>query len=143
MNPASVAGLLARAFPIVALLASVRLWPNATFAQRVPLSTAIYSADGELLRVTLAADDQYRLWTPLSGMSPALVESFLRFPVQDTTVEVVLAAIATSARFGIAYWDAAIVEAARASGCEVLLTEDLGDGQDYAGVRVVNPFAAL
>jgi predicted nucleic acid-binding protein len=75
--------------------------------------------------------------------SRALVESFLRFPVQDTTVEVVLAAIATSARFGIAYWDAAIVEAARASGCEVLLTEDLGDGQDYAGVRVVNPFAAL
>jgi predicted nucleic acid-binding protein len=36
--------------------------------------------------------------------------------------------------------DAAIIEAARSLGCEVVLTEDLGDGQDYAGVRVENPF---
>ena len=39
--------------------------------------TAIWSSDGELLRVTLASDDQYRLWTPLSQMSPVLVEAFL------------------------------------------------------------------
>lgn len=31
-------------------------------------------------------------------------------------------------------------EAARASQCEVLLSEDLNDGQDYEGVRGVNPF---
>lgn len=24
--------------------------------------------------------------------------------------------------------------------CEILYTEDLNDGQDYGGVRVVNPF---
>jgi penicillin-binding protein 1C len=41
-----------------------------------PESTSIWSADGELLRVTLAADEQYRLWTPLSEMSPALVDAF-------------------------------------------------------------------
>ena len=34
-------------------------------ASAIPLSTGVWSADGELLRVTLAADDQYRLWTPL------------------------------------------------------------------------------
>ena len=55
----------------------VRFWPHEHLAQRVPLSTAVWSADGELLRVTLASDDQYRLWTPLSQMSPALVQSFL------------------------------------------------------------------
>jgi penicillin-binding protein 1C len=38
---------------------------------------AVWSADGELLRVTLASDDQYRLWTPLSRMSPVLVDAFL------------------------------------------------------------------
>jgi predicted nucleic acid-binding protein len=69
-----------------------------------------------------------------------LVESFLRFPVQEITTEVLLAALTTRNRFSISYWDAAIVEAARALGCEVVLSEDLTDGADYAGVRVENPF---
>src|SRR3954471_1497241 len=62
---------------IVASLLIVRFWPHAPLAERVPLSTAVWSADGELLRVTLASDDQYRLWTPLSQMSTALVDAFL------------------------------------------------------------------
>jgi len=70
----------------------------------------------------------------------ALVDSFRRFPVQETTVGVALAAISTKQRFGISYWDAAILEAARALGCDVVLSEDLSDGQDYSGVRVENPF---
>jgi predicted nucleic acid-binding protein len=70
----------------------------------------------------------------------ALVDSFRRFPVQETSVGVVLAAMSTRQRFGISHWDAAIIEAARALGCEVVLSEDLSDGQDYAGVRVENPF---
>jgi predicted nucleic acid-binding protein len=37
-------------------------------------------------------------------------------------------------------WDAAIIEASRAMGCAEVLSEDLGDGQDYAGIRVTNPF---
>ncbi len=69
-----------------------------------------------------------------------LVESFLRFPVVDITTGVMLAALSTRARFQISYWDAAILEAARASGCDVVLSEDLNDGQDYAGVAVRNPF---
>ena len=58
-------------------LALVRLWPHAPLAQRMPLSTAVWSADGELLRVTRASDDQYRMWVPLSEMSPALVDAVL------------------------------------------------------------------
>ena len=69
-----------------------------------------------------------------------LVESLLVFPIADNTTGVVLAAIAARERFGISYWDAAIIEAARALGCGVVLSEDLSDGQDYAGVRVENPF---
>jgi predicted nucleic acid-binding protein len=71
-----------------------------------------------------------------------LVESFLRFPVQEITTGVLLAALGTRNRFSISYWDAAIVEAARALGCEVVLSEDLTDGADYAGIRVENPFRA-
>jgi len=71
-----------------------------------------------------------------------LVEAFLRFPVQDTTVALVRAALETAARFSVSYWDAAIIEAARGLGCATLLTEDLADGTDYGGVRVVNPFTS-
>ncbi len=69
-----------------------------------------------------------------------LVESFLRFPVAEITKAVVLAAIATGARFQISYWDAAILEACRSLGCHLVLSEDLSHGEDYAGVRVENPF---
>jgi predicted nucleic acid-binding protein len=71
-----------------------------------------------------------------------LVESFTRFTVASVTPSMVLRAIATCERFAISYWDAAILEAGRELGCEIVLSEDLGDEQDYAGVRVVNPFAA-
>lgn len=69
-----------------------------------------------------------------------LIRSFLRFRVQPLTTAVMLAALETRRRFGISYWDAAILEAARAAGCEVVLSEDLSHGVDYAGVLVENPF---
>lgn len=70
-----------------------------------------------------------------------LVRSFARFPIKPTNVQLVMAAIGTRERFRISYWDAAIIEAARALGCAEVLSEDLGAGQDYAGVVVKNPFA--
>lgn len=70
----------------------------------------------------------------------ALIESWLRFQVQDTSVPLLKQALATSARWQISYWDAAIVEAARAMRCATLLSEDLQHGMDFAGVRVENPF---
>jgi len=69
-----------------------------------------------------------------------LVAAFARFPVQPTTTELVHAAIAARDRFGVSYWDAAIIEAARLLGCGEVLSEDLSDGRSYDGVVVVNPF---
>jgi predicted nucleic acid-binding protein len=69
-----------------------------------------------------------------------LIESFRRFPVQDVTSAILLAALDTSQRFQLSYWDSAIIEASRAMGCVEVLSEDLSDGQDYAGVRISNPF---
>jgi predicted nucleic acid-binding protein len=69
-----------------------------------------------------------------------LVESFRRFPVQDLTSAIMMAALDTRQRFRLSYWDAAIIEASRAMGCTQILSEDLSDGQDYAGVQVTNPF---
>ncbi|PYQ30654.1 MAG: twitching motility protein PilT [Acidobacteria bacterium] len=69
-----------------------------------------------------------------------LVEAFLRFPVQENTVSLMTAAFASSARFRISYWDAAVLEAARSLGCKTVLSEDLAHGRDYDGVVVRNPF---
>jgi predicted nucleic acid-binding protein len=69
-----------------------------------------------------------------------LIESFGRFPVQDVTSAIVMAALDTCQRFQLSYWGAAIIEASRARGCAEVLSEDLGDGQDYGGIRVINPF---
>jgi predicted nucleic acid-binding protein len=68
------------------------------------------------------------------------IESYRRFPVQDVTTPILLAALDTRQRFQLSYWDSAIIEASRAMGCTEALSEGLGDGQDYAGVRVTNPF---
>ncbi len=73
----------------------------------------------------------------------SLIESFLRYPVQEMTLALMQAALTATAGFRISYWDAAIIEAARALGCKTVLSEDLSAGQDYNGVTVVNPFRKL
>ena len=69
-----------------------------------------------------------------------LIESFRRFPVQDITSAIVMTALDTCQRLQLSYWDSAIIEASRVMGCSEVLSEDLGDGQDYGGIRVINPF---
>ncbi len=71
----------------------------------------------------------------------AFIEALQRFPVQAITLEVMRAAFAIRERFGLSYWDSAILAAAQARGCDAVYSEDLSAGQDYDGVRVINPFA--
>jgi predicted nucleic acid-binding protein len=81
---------------------------------------------------------------PISHEQAAgLIEAWCRFPVQEITVDVMVAALATRQRFLISYWDAAIIEACRSLGAAVVLSEDLDTGTDYDGVRVENPFTGL
>ena len=71
------------------------------------------------------------------------VERISHFFVQAVTLEVFRAAVAISRRFGLSYWDWAILAAARGAGCDAVYSEDMSSEQDYDGLRVVNPFAAL
>ena len=54
------------------LLLALRLTPHAGLLDGQPWSRAVYAADGQLLRLSLAEDQQYRLRTPLSEMAPVL-----------------------------------------------------------------------
>ncbi len=71
------------------------------------------------------------------------IDSIREFPVRDLTLEVFRAGVSICRRFGLSYWDGAILAAARACGCDVVYTEDLSDGHDYDGLRVINPFREL
>ena len=73
---------------------------------------------------------------------PRFIESLERVPIQETTFDLFRAAAAISRRFRLSYWDGAILAAARASGCDIVYSEDLSAEQDYGGLRVIDPFAA-
>ena len=68
-------------------------------------------------------------------------EALQRFPVQAITLEVMRAALAIRRRFGLSYWDGAVLATARIRGCDVVYSEDMSDEQDYDGLRMINPFA--
>lgn len=57
------------------LVIGLRLFPHPPLSSYAPSSTAVLAADGSLLRLTLAADQQYRLWVPLKDISPTLVDA--------------------------------------------------------------------
>lgn len=57
-----------------------------------------------------------------------------------TELEVVESAWRIVDRLGFSWWDSLIVAQALASGASTLLTEDLQDGQEIDGLRIVNPF---
>ncbi len=57
---------------IIAICVILRMFVMPPLMADVPFSNAYYDRNGELLRLTLAADDKYRLYTPLSEIAPAL-----------------------------------------------------------------------
>lgn len=60
---------------IALALAALRLWPKPALREQASYSSAFYSSDGALLRLSLAGDEQYRLWTPLEQIDPRLIEA--------------------------------------------------------------------
>jgi predicted nucleic acid-binding protein len=63
-------------------------------------------------------------------------------PVQGTQDDDLSAALDAVKSHRLAFWDAMLWGAAQRAGIRHLLTEDLQDGFELAGVRFVNPFEA-
>ena len=68
------------------------------------------------------------------------LEPVLEMWVQAVTLGVFRDAVSIRRRFGLSYWDAAILAAARVLGCDAVYSEDMSSEQDYGGIRVLNPF---
>jgi len=53
--------------------------PKPPLLEGIDFSTRVRDRNGTVLRVTLTADQKYRIWTPLKEISPELVDATLRF----------------------------------------------------------------
>ena len=82
-----------------------------------------------------------KLPTPLTPADArAVVSDLASWRVIEPTAHDVLDAIDGSARWGVSFWDAMIVVSARKAGATVIWSEDLNDGQSFAGTVIRNPF---
>lgn len=62
------------------------------------------------------------------------------WPVVGVTPAIARGAVVAAVRDGLSIWDAQLLETARANGLTFVLTEDLQDGREYGGVKVIDPF---
>lgn len=72
--------------------------------------------------------------------SEKIIDLLLARPMVMTDAPLFASARKICERYQLSYWDGAIVAAAAKLGAPILYSEDLSHGQDYGGVRVVNPF---
>jgi predicted nucleic acid-binding protein len=73
----------------------------------------------------------------------ALIGSSEPFTVQPVDSAVLHGALALYQAYSLSYWDAAILAAAQQSGCTLVLSENMTDGEPYGTVMVRNPFAVI
>jgi predicted nucleic acid-binding protein len=77
-------------------------------------------------------------------LPPVLIRERLnfyrRFELVPTSPDLIAGALDLHVLHGISFYDALIVQAAAASGCQRVLTEDMQHGATIAGVRIENPF---
>jgi predicted nucleic acid-binding protein len=70
----------------------------------------------------------------------AQIDRFGKWTVHRPEVEDVLVAIQLHREKKVSFWDAMILRSAMSSGCDLVWSEDLSDGQRWDGVTVRNPF---
>jgi len=69
-----------------------------------------------------------------------LVRDYTLWPIVENTLSLLQGGIAEQSRWQLSLWDSMILAAARASGASQLITEDFSHGQDYGGIKAINPF---
>ena len=114
--------------------------------QKRVVSVEVLKEEDLTLSVQVLQEFYHQATRPTSrlGMSHeqalAFLDPFMDLTIQPVTQEVFRTAVEIADRYGVSYWDAAIVAAARILGCDAVYSEDLNDGQSYDGVVVINPF---
>ena len=70
-----------------------------------------------------------------------LVEMFSEiFQVKEISIPLILSAVDISIKTGFSFWDSLILSAANDTGCIIVFSEDMNDGQIVEGTKILNPF---
>ena len=81
-----------------------------------------------------------KLARPLpAGEAETALRRLMALSVVQIDPDLILAAAVSSRRDRISFWDALILAAASAAGCDEVLSEDLQHGRSFGRVRVANP----
>ena len=67
---------------------------------------------------------------------------YRRFDVVPASAELIAGALDLHVLHNLSFYDALVVQAAAASGCQRLLSEDMQHGATFRGVLIENPFLA-
>ena len=67
---------------------------------------------------------------------------YRRFEMVPASADVIVGALDLHVLHSLSFYDALIVQAAVASGCQRVLSEDMQHGASFGGVRIENPFLA-
>lgn len=65
----------------------------------------------------------------------------IMFPIAMPAVDMIPVSLALTSRYSLSHWDSLLIAACIEAGVDKLYSEDMGDGQRYDTVTVVNPFA--
>jgi predicted nucleic acid-binding protein len=74
-----------------------------------------------------------------SAESRHVVENYLQWNVVENDLPLLRDGMLLQERYKVSIWDALVVAAAVRVGAEVLYSEDFNSGQEYDGVKAVNP----
>jgi predicted nucleic acid-binding protein len=69
-----------------------------------------------------------------------IAETHTQWRVVETDVVLFRSGMQEAQRWQLSFWDGLILAAARRVGAGTLFSEDFSAGQDYGGIRIVNPF---
>ena len=81
-----------------------------------------------------------RSWALAPETAQGMIQAWRRFPVQETTLDLLDLGFKIQRRHRFGFWDSMIVAAARAQGCELLWSEDMDDGRIVDRMQIANPF---
>lgn len=75
-----------------------------------------------------------------ASTAQALVHAYTAWPVINSDLALVTAAIEKSIQHKLSIWEAMVIEAALRAKADIIYTEDLQHGQRFGALTVVNPF---
>jgi predicted nucleic acid-binding protein len=107
--------------------------------RRLPQENAVVPAQvlGELFHVLVRKGGM-----SLRDARDALLSWRDAFPIVETSLQGMVAAVDLATDHQLGIWDAVVLSSASQAGCRLLLSEDFQEGFTWAGVTVVNPFSS-